>query len=96
MGLIDDVKHKLNVTWSDTDTDAKINDLVASAQVVMRHKLGITNNQFDFSTAGLEKSLFLNYCFYEWNDSSDEFSMNYLNDILQCRAKWEVDTFVDD
>lgn len=88
--LIDQVKRKLNITWEDEDTDARVNDLVSSAQVTMRHKLGLPD-EFDFSTAGQENVLFLAWCLYEWNHAAHEFDGNYLGDILQIRQKWEVE-----
>ena len=93
--LFDQVKRKLNITWSDEDTDARIEDIVSSAEYAMRHKLG-TPEDFDFSEVGQENMLFLSYCLYEWNHSANEFDMNYLNDILQLRQKHEVAAYEND
>lgn len=87
--LITQVKRKLNITWSDEDTDARVTELMASAQVTMRHKLGLPD-EFDFETKGQENLLFLAYCLYEWNHAAHEFDANYLGDILQVRQKNEV------
>ena len=87
--LTEQVKRKLNITWSDEDTDARVKDLVSSAQVTMRHKLGLPD-EFDFGTAGQENVLFLAWCLYEWNHAAHEFDANYLGDILQVRQKNEV------
>lgn len=87
--LFDQVKRKLNITWSDDDTDARINDIITSAEYAMRHKLG-TPEDFDFAEVGQENMLFLSYCLYEWNHAANEFDGNYLNDILQIRQKYEV------
>lgn len=90
--LIDQVKRKLNVTWSDVDTDARIADIMDSVAPALRHKLGITDPKFDFEEPGMEKTLFLNMCFYEWNHSANEFDDNYANEIAQCRAIHEVES----
>ena len=83
------VKRKLDITWSDEETDARVADIIAAAEPTMRHKLGLPDG-YDFTAPGQEQSLLLSWCLYEWNQSAQEFDMNYLNDILQVRQKWAV------
>ena len=90
MTLIDQVKRKLNITWSDEETDKRINDIIASAVPVLKHKLGIADVDYDFAAPGLENLLFLAYCLYEWNHAANEFDSNYANELAQCRAMREV------
>lgn len=89
------VKRKLDITWSDETTDARVADIIAVAEPTMRHKLGLPEG-FDFTAAGQERSLLLSYCLYEWNQAVNEFDANYLNDILQVRQKWAVRGVSDD
>lgn len=88
--LVLQVKRKLNITWSDADTDSRVNDIINTAIPDLIHKLGIANDEFDFSEAGAENKLFLAYCLYEWNHCINEFDDNYANDIMQVQAKHEV------
>lgn len=88
--LFAQVRRKLNVTWDDDDTTARIEEIMASAVPTMIHKLGIADADFDFSVPGMENSLFLSYCLYEWNHCANEFDSNYANDIGQVREKNEV------
>ncbi len=90
MSLIDQVKRKLDITWVDEDTDRRVADIVDSATPVLKHRLGITEPEFDFSKAGLENMLFLALCLYEWNHSANEFWNNYADDIATCQAMHEV------
>lgn len=90
MALIDQVKRKLDITWVDEDTDRRVSDIVDSVSPVLRHKLGITDSEYDFSKPGLENMLFLALCLYEWNHSANEFDVNYANEIAQCQAMHEV------
>ena len=94
--LLSQVKRKLNITWSDADTDARIEDIITSAIPRMIHKLGIADADFDFSEAGMEHDLFKNYCLYECNHCANEFDDNYSNDIAQVRAKHEVQQFSEE
>ena len=84
------VKRKLNITWSDEETDARVKEIMLDADKEIRHKLGLAES-FDFSKPGQERNLFLSWCLYEWNHASNEFDANYLNDILQCRQKRPVE-----
>lgn len=80
------VKRKLNVTWDDEDTDARIEEIIESAIPDLIHRLGITDETFDFSQRGAENTLFLSYCLYEWNHMLEEFDVNYARMIATVRA----------
>lgn len=85
--LFAQVRRKLNITWNDEDTDNLVEDIINSAIPIMLHKLGITNENFDFSKPGAENNLFRAYCLYEFNHCANEFDANYSNEIAQTRDK---------
>ena len=91
--LTEQVKRKLNITWEDDDTNARVKDIIQSAIPDMVHMLGIADPDFDFSESGAENLLFLAYCLYEYNHSSNEFEDNYSRKIAQVRAKYEVEQY---
>ena len=88
------VKRALDITWDDENTEARVDDIMASAMATMRHKLGLPE-EYDFETPGAEQNLYCAYCLYEWNHCADEFDGRYANDILQIRAKQEVQNYVE-
>lgn len=88
--LFEQVRRKLNITWEDEDTDARVEDIIKSAIPTLIHKLGITDKDFDFSVAGQENKLFLAYCLYEYNHCANEFDANYAQDIAEVQAKNDV------
>lgn len=88
--LADKVKRKLNITWSDTDTDARVKDIMDSAAVELRHKIGLPQT-FTFEEPGQEQKLFLALCLYEWNHAANEFDANYANDLMQARQRRAVE-----
>jgi hypothetical protein len=88
--LFGQVKRKLNVTWDDPDTTARIEEIIESAIPTLLHKLGIADSDFDFSEPGMENNLFKSYCLYEWNHCVNEFDDNYANDIAQVQARHTV------
>ena len=89
--LAQQVRRKLNITWSDPATDARVSDIIEEAATVMLFKLGITDPSFDFSEAGVERVLFMAYCLYLYNHCENEFDENYRELILQARSKYEVE-----
>lgn len=90
------VKRKLNITWEDAETDARVDEIIEGAIPDLIHKLGITDPEFDFSVAGQENRLFKSYCLYEWNHCANEFDDNYSNDVAQVRQKWQVEEYLAD
>lgn len=92
--LVAQVKRKLNITWNDDDTTNRVQDIIQSAIPALKHKLGIADPDFDFGTPGMENDLFKAYCLYEFNHCLNEFDANYANDILQVRAKYEVEDYL--
>ncbi len=88
--LYSQVKRKLNITWEDPDTRASVTDIIQSAIPIMKHKLGITDPNFDFAQPGAENNLFRSYCLYDYNHCTNEFDDNYANEIGQVREKHEV------
>lgn len=91
--LLGQVKRKLNITWDDEDTNARVADIMDSATQHLIYQLGIGDADFSFSTPGIENQLFLAYCFYEWNHALDEFENNYRGLIMSARAQYEVDQY---
>ena len=45
---------------------------------------------------GQENLLYVNYCYYAWNDAEDDFFANYFDDIMQARRKWEVIQYAEE
>lgn len=92
--LIKQVKRKLNITWEDDETTARVNDIMKSATHTLLHRLGITDETFDFSVEGEENTLFLAYCLYEWNHALNEFWGNYADMIADVRAQNDVAAYL--
>lgn len=91
--LLELAKRKLNITWEDADTDARLEEIIADGQVELADKIGIVTKDgspFDFAKPGQERKLLLAYCLYGWNNALDDFDANYASDILQARERWEV------
>lgn len=93
--LFNQVLRKLNITWKDDETDERVRNIIQSAIPDVIHILGIPDENFDFSGEGLENTLFLAYCLYEFNHVLNEFEDNYSNMIARVRAKYEVEHYLN-
>ena len=85
--IFQEVKDHINVTWSEEESDRKIERMIEDAKPILDYKLGA---DIDYSKPGMEHNLFLDYCMYVWNNCSNEFENNYLSEIMQIRQKYEV------
>lgn len=90
--LFDELKIKLNITWEDDDIDDRIFSVINDAKKTMDHKLGF---EIDYSIAGQEHNLFLNYCMYSWNNCVNEFDNNYRKEIYQIRNIYKVKNHIE-
>lgn len=88
--LLRKLKAKLSITWDDIEIEERLRTIIEDAEITLNHKLG-TN--FDYSQPGQERTLFLNYCMYAWNNCLNEFDENYKKEIYQIRAKYEVQQY---
>lgn len=92
--LTQQVKRKLNITWADDETDARVEDIISSVRPYLTHKLGVTDD-FEFSNPGTERDLFLSCCLYEWNHiPRDEWEDNYKYTIANLRTRYEVENYL--
>lgn len=84
-------KRKCKVTWNDADTEERITEIVDNAVEALRHKLGMGDATPEaFLEPGMTKTLFENYCMYDWNDMLDDFEENYQKEIIAERHRYEV------
>lgn len=92
--LTQQVKRKLNITWDDDETNARVDDIMNSVDSYLKHKLGVCA-EFDFSAPGTERDLYLSCCLYEWNHiPRDEWEENYKRTIADVRARYEVEYYL--
>lgn len=94
MDLIQRVKNKCYITDNDPIITERVNDMIEDAKVKIKELIGVESDSLiNFDAVGRERELFLNYCLYAWNDSSNEFTQNYIDDIMSLRSKYEVEQY---
>lgn len=89
--LYQQVARKCYVTSEDQLIVERLTSIIKNAEISVKKLLGIFDKKFDFSLPGAENELFLNYCFYRWNNRSQkEFENNYIGDIIGIRTNNEI------
>lgn len=92
--LLEKVRRKCYITDTSELTIAKLKDMLEENIPYIKRMIGIVG-EFDFEKEENQEELKLlkNYCWYDWNDLSNEFKANYLDDILSLRHKHEVNQY---
>lgn len=84
------VKRKLNVTWDDADTEARVSDVIGIVSPALAHAIGEDTSYVFSADNGEELGLLVNACFYEFSNALDDFWTNYATEVQRCRIKHEV------
>ena len=85
--LLQILRNELYITWSNEETDMKLQRIILNAIPTMNYKLGAS---LDYSEDGIEQNLFINYCVYVYNGCANEFDEHYFNELMQVRMKYMV------
>lgn len=92
-GLLETVKNYLNITWSDSATDAKIRGIIASGMMYLNGKAGA---EMDYVEDGAARTLLFEYARYMRDEALDVFENNYLSMILDMRHERMVKDYVSE
>lgn len=79
------VRRKLNITWDDEGTDARLQDVVEATSPRLASLLGYESSHSFSPADGAAWGLFLNGCLYEFSDAWDDFTSNYADEIASIR-----------
>lgn len=100
--LIKLAKMKLNITWDDEGTNARVAAILAESIPTVSNMVGLAydysakdaldenGDVFDYSAPSMEQNVLLNYIAYEWNHCVDTFWQNYWQMIAACRQRHEL------
>ena len=79
---INEMRENLNVTWSDPETDEKIERIYNRAEVTINDYAGCT---VDYSSDLIAAQLLHDCARYIWNECLDEFERRYQPQIVALR-----------
>ena len=91
--LLTAAKNYLDITWDDTDTDAKLTGQLQRGISYISAKTGVEAEASVFAGDDVDlraQDLLFNYLLYDRAGAVNEFKKNYASDILGLRMRWEV------
>ena len=83
--MIKELKNYLNITWSDEDTDTKIQGILDRATAILNNYAATS---IDFGVAVNHKQLLFDCCRYIYNDAYEDFKRNYREELIMLRAEY--------
>lgn len=86
MALFDEVKDECNITWSDEDTDRKVNGIIVRAKARLDRHAG---EPCDYDADGADRQLLLSLCRYIYNGAYEEFKDNFSEEINELILRHE-------
>lgn len=88
LDLLGLIKNYLNITWEDTETDKKIQNIIELGKSYLNN---VVSRELDYSS-GKPLELLIAYCRYSFNESLEDFSKNFQHELicLQIMAVSEI------
>lgn len=80
--MLQEVKEELKITW--TDEDDSLSRLIIRAKDNVDDLIGV---ELDYDLNSQAKTLFLNYCRYDYNNALEYFEDNFSKEILRLQLK---------
>jgi len=90
MALLDEVKNYLDITWSDQQTDLKLQGIIDRGQKYLNRVAG---KELDFDAEDKPKELLFDYCRYVRSNALEVFQQNYLHELLSLQIDSEVEAY---
>lgn len=87
VGLKEDVKIYLDITWSDPNTEKKLTGIIERG---MKYLNSVAGGELDYSLEDKPKELLMDYCRYARSNALEEFQINYLHELLTLQIQQEV------
>lgn len=91
--ILTELKSRLDITWISEITDTKLLNVIKNSIPKLNRIIG--NKIDDYTAEGFEEELelLLNYCMYAWENKTELFKTNYLDDIMSIQQKYEVENY---
>ncbi len=90
MDLLNEVKNYLDITWTDTQTDLKVQGIIERGKKYLNRTAG---KELDFDAEDKPKELLFDYCRYVRSNALEMFQQNYLHELLSLQMDVEVEAY---
>lgn len=83
---LENVKRELNITWSDVDTDARVNAIWKRAEKIIERAAG---RPIDFAENAFAQQILFDCCRYLYSDAFAQFKIDYAEELLSLNIEAE-------
>lgn len=87
MALLDDVKNYLDITWTDMETDKKIEGMIARG---IKYIDKVAGTPQDYEAEDKAKELLFEYCLYARNQQLNLFTTDFMQELLFLQIHAEI------
>lgn len=91
-GLLELVKNRRDITWTDSSTDGKLEVIISNGIADLDRINGRKN---EYTQAGKAQRLLFAYVMYDLADCLDDFWVNYRSDIISFINEAKVKAYVE-
>lgn len=91
--ILVELKSRLDITWEDNITNKRLSNIIKNSIPKLNRLIGVDTINYTDEGYEEELELLLNYCMYAWENKSELFKTNYIDDILSLRQKYEVEDY---
>lgn len=91
--IYEELRSRLDITWDNEITNIKLLNIIKNSISKLNRIIG--KKILDYTAEGFEEELelLLNYCMYAWENKTELFKTNYLDDIMSIQQKYEVENY---
>lgn len=93
VGLLEDVKNYLDITWEDPAGDIKLSGIIARG---INYIDRIAGSTMDYTKEEKPRELLFDYCRYVRSNALEEFQKNYLHELLSLQISQGVAAYEAD
>ena len=94
--ILTELKSRLDITWDDEITNTKLLNIIKNSIPKTNRLIGKKIEDYTAENLEEELELLLNYCMYAWENKTELFKTNYLDDIMSIQQKHEVEYYRDE
>ena len=94
--ILTELKSRLDITWNDEITNTKLLNIIKNSIPKINRIIGKKIEDYTAENLEEELELLLNYCMYAWENKTELFKTNYLDDIMSIQQKHEVEYYRDE
>lgn len=87
IGLLEDVKNYLDITWDDPEGDIKLSGIIKRG---MKYIDSVAGGEMDYTVEDKPRELLFDYCLYVRSNALEMFQANYLHELLSFQISQEV------